>query len=169
MPTIYELCQRIEATWIATQVREDLWLFPVLVSIHILGLTLSVGMLLWFDLRLLGVGLRNCSVSGLYRRLMPFMLPAFFVMVVSGSLLFAGFATLAYDNLFFRIKLCGLIVAGINAVLFHLLTERRLAQWDDARVLPLAARAAGLVSIISWTVVILAGRMISYTMYGVAS
>jgi len=54
-------------------------------------------------------------------------------------------------------------------VLFHLLTERRLAQWDESPVLPLAARAAGLVSIISWTVVILAGRMISYTMYGGAS
>jgi hypothetical protein len=100
---------------------------------------------------------------------MPVMLPAFFVMAASGSMLFAGFATLAYDNLFFRIKVVGLLVAGINAILFHLLTERRLAQWDEAPVLPLAARAAGLVSIIAWTVVILAGRMISYTMYGVAS
>ena len=167
--SLFELCEWIEATWIATQVREDIWLFPILVSIHILGLTLSVGTLVWFDLRLLGVGIRNCSVSGLYRRLMPFMLPAFFVMVVSGSMLFTGFATLAYDNLFFRIKAAGLVVAGLNALIFHLVTEKRILQWDEARVLPFPARVAGFVSILAWTAVILAGRMISYTMYGLAS
>ena len=167
--TLFELCERIEATWIGTQVREDIWLFPILVSIHILGLTLSVGTLVWFDLRLLGVGIRNCSVAGLYRRLMPFMLPAFFVMVVSGSMLFSGFATLAYGNIFFQIKAAGLVVAGLNALIFHLVTEKRIAQWDEARVLPVSARIAGFVSILAWAVVILAGRMISYTMYGVAS
>ena len=167
--SLFELCEWIEATWIATQVREDIWLFPILVSVHILGLTLSVGTLVWFDLRLLGVGIRNCSVSGLYRRLMPFMLPAFFVMVVSGSMLFTGFATLAYDNLFFRIKAAGLVVAGLNALIFHLVTEKRILQWDEARVLPFPARVAGFVSILAWTAVILAGRMISYTMYGLAS
>lgn len=163
--SLFELCQRIEETGIAVLVREDIWLFPILVSIHILGLTMSVGTLLWFDLRLLGTGIGNSSVSGLYRRLMPWMLPSFLVMVVSGSLLFAGFATLAYGNLFFRIKLAGLIVGGLNAMIYHLVTERRMAAWDQARVLPFPARVAGFVSIIAWTVVILAGRMISYTMY----
>ena len=163
--SLFELCQRIEATGIGTYVREDLWAFPVLVAIHMLGLTLSVGTLLWFDLRLMGFGVRNCSVSRLYRRLMPLMLPSFFIMAISGSLIFVGFATLAYDNIYFRIKLVGLIVAGLNAMVFHVFTEKRLAHWDDARVLPFAARIAGLVSILAWLAVILAGRMISYTMY----
>jgi len=163
--SLFELCQWIEATGIGVYVREDLWAFPVLVAIHMLGLTLSVGTLLWFDLRLMGFGVHNCSVSRLYRRLMPLMLPSFLIMAVSGSLIFVGFATLAYDNIYFRIKLIGLIVAALNAMLFHVFTEKGLGPWDDARVLPFPARVAGFVSILAWLTVILSGRMISYTMY----
>ncbi|MBF8305063.1 MAG: putative rane protein [Acidobacteria bacterium] len=166
--SVMEILQWLEETRIGVLVQEDPWLFPILVSIHILGLTLSVGTLVWFDLRLLGFGIRNCSVSRLYRRLMPWMLGSFFVMVVSGSMLFIGFATKAYPNIYFRIKVAGLVVAGVNALIYHLKTERHIAEWDEARVLPLRARMAGLVSILSWTTVILAGRMISYTMYDVA-
>jgi hypothetical protein len=164
--SLFELCQWIEATRIGVYVREDLWAFPVLIAVHMLGLTLSVGTLLWFDLRLMGFGVRNCSVSRLYRRLMPLMLPSFLVMTISGVMIFVGFATLAYENTYFRIKLIALIVAGLNAMIFHLVTEKRIAQWDEQRVLPFSARVAGFVSILAWLTVILAGRMISYTMYG---
>ncbi|MGH9786262.1 MAG: hypothetical protein ACRD88_19005, partial [Terriglobia bacterium] len=102
------------------------------------------------------------------RRLMPWMLGSFLVMVVSGSMLCIGFATKAYPNFYFRIKVAGLVVAGVNALVYHLATEPSIAQWDETRVLPLRARMAGLVSMLSWTVVILCGRMISYTMYDVA-
>jgi len=166
--SVMEVLQWLEETRIGVLVKEDPWLFPILVSIHILGLTLSVGTLVWFDLRLLGFGIRNCSVSRLYRRLMPWMLGSFFVMVVSGSMLFIGFATLAYPNIYFRIKVAGLVVAAVNALIYHVATEPHIAEWDGTRVLPLRARVAGLVSILSWTLVILAGRMISYTMYDVA-
>ena len=163
--SLFELCQWLEATSIGVHVREDIWTFPVLIAVHMLGLTLSVGTLLWFDLRLMGFGLSNCSVSRLYRRLMPLMLPSFLIMAVSGSMIFMGFATLAYENVYFKIKLAALVVAGLNAMLFHVFTEKRLGPWDDARVLPFPARVAGFVSILAWLTVILSGRMISYTMY----
>ncbi len=60
-------------------------------------------------------------------------------------------------------------MAAINMLIFHLVTKRRIAPWDETRVLPLPARMAGLVSIIAWTVVILTGRMMAYTMYGIDS
>ena len=163
--SLFELCQWLEAASIGVHVREDIWTFPVLIAVHMLGLTLSVGTLLWFDLRLMGFGVSNCSVSRLYRRLMPLMLPSFLIMAVSGSMIFAGFATLAYENVYFKIKLAALVVAGLNAMLFHVFTEKRLGPWDDARVLPFPARVAGFVSILAWLTVILSGRMISYTMY----
>ena len=164
--TILEILNRLEETGIGVLVRESLWVFPVLVSIHILGLTLSVGTLVWFDLRLLGIGIRHCSVSRLYGRLKPWMLASFLVMVASGSMLFIGFATKAYPNIFFRIKVAGLVVAAVNALIYHLTTERSIGEWDEARVLPLRARLAGLISILIWTVIILVGRMTAYTMYG---
>ena len=87
------------------------------------------------------------------------------MLFVSGGLLLSGFATAAYGNVYFRTKVLALLLAGVNALAYHTVTERRIAEWDGAARLPAAARAAGLFSIAAWTIVILAGRMMSYTLY----
>jgi hypothetical protein len=76
-----------------------------------------------------------------------------------------GFATAAYANPYFRVKLAVIALAGVNAALFHFFTQRQLAGWDAWAYPPTAARVAGAVSIASWIVVVLAGRMMSYTMF----
>lgn len=163
--TIFEICEWLESTAIAVLVRESSYGFPILVGVHILGLTLSAGTLLWVDLRLLGVSLTQTRVSDVYRGLAPWILGGFLVMFLSGATLFAGFATSAYANLYFRIKVVALGLAGLNALAFHVLTQRRSATWDAAPQPPVTVRLAGLTSIVLWALVILAGRMISYTMF----
>jgi hypothetical protein len=83
----------------------------------------------------------------------------------SGAVLFAAYATAAYGSLYFRIKVAAIVLAGLNALFFHLVTERRIADWNDGVRPPLPARLAGLVSIVLWAAVILAGRMMSYTIF----
>lgn len=146
-------------------VPESLWGFPILVTIHLLGISLSVGTLVWFDLRLLGVSMTRCRVSEVYRRLAPWTLGGFLIMFTTGGILFSGFATRAYGNTYFRLKMAAIILAGVNALVFHFVTERGSARWDDAEMPPLAARMAGLMSIILWAGVIFSGRMMSYTMF----
>jgi hypothetical protein len=163
--TLLTICEWLESTSLSILVRESLYGFPIVVAIHLLGLTLSVGTLVWFDLRLLGVGMRGIRVSELYRRLAPWLLSGFAVMFISGTILFAAFATSAYGNLYFRIKAAALVLASVNALIYHFATEHTLARWDDAARPPLRARIAGLTSIVVWAVVILAGRMMSYTMF----
>ena len=155
----------LEATSLGVMVRESQWGFPILVAIHLMSLTLSVGTLVWFDLRLLGVSMTRVRASSMYRRLMPWMFAGFGLMFVSGFTLLAGFATGAYANVYFRVKVSALALAALNALLYHRFTERRIAQWDDAAAPPVGARAAGLISICVWVVVIIAGRMMSYTMF----
>ena len=58
-----------------------------------------------------------------------------------------------------------LVLAGVNAGVYHLVTERQIARWDHLRRPPVAAQRAGLISILMWTAVIIAGRMMSYTMF----
>lgn len=164
-----ELLGWLEQTRIAIQIREHVWGLPILVATHMIGLTGSVGTLIWFDLRLLGLGLPRCSVSRLYRLLMPWMLPSFGVMMISGGLMFVAYATLAYENIFFRVKMAALLVAGVNALIYHLATKRGIGAWDTARLPPVAAQMAGLVSLTAWIVIILTGRMMAYTMYGIDS
>jgi hypothetical protein len=44
-------------------------------------------------------------------------------------------------------------------------TERQIARWDHLPRPPAAAQRAGLISILLWAAVIIAGRMMSYTMF----
>jgi len=155
----------LESTGAGVLVRESLWGFQIAVALHLVSLMFSVGILMWFDLRLLGVAMRRCPVSVVYRRLLPWFAGGFVLMFGSGLLLLAGFATAAYGNTFFRLKLVVIGLAGLNALAYHALTARGAPSWDgDARP-PLRVRAAGLVSISLWATTILAGRMMSYTMF----
>lgn len=162
---LLHLCAQIEATSLGVLVRESLWGFPILVAIHIVGLVFSVGIVVWLDLRLLGLSMTGVPVSRVYRRLMPLAFVGFAVMLVSGATIFTGFATSAYKNPYFRVKVIALALAGINALVYHTNIERRIALWDRVPTPPVAARMAGIISIIAWTSVILAGRMMSYTLY----
>ena len=163
--SLMPLAEWLEATAVSRWVQESIWGFVIVVAVHLLGLTISVGTLIWFDLRLLGVSMLRIPVSQLYRRLMPWILSGFAVMFVSGGVLLAAYAGAAFENTYFRIKAVALLVAGANAFFYHRVTERRIHRWDEARRPALPARAAGLISIVIWTVVILAGRMMSYTMF----
>jgi hypothetical protein len=163
--TLLDLCHWLERTAPAAIVRQSAYGFQIVAGAHILGLMFSVGMLLWFDLRLLGVGIRRCAVSEVYRRLAPLTLGGFTLMIVTGGWLFVGFASKAVVNTAFRIKLAALVLAALNALFFHLVTERGRAGWDHAARPPGPARAAGLISIVLWAVVILCGRVMSYTMF----
>lgn len=165
MTTLLSICASLEQTSIGVYVRESLWGFPILVSAHIIGLAFSVGILIWFDLRLLGLGLRGARVSIVYRRLIGWAGFGFTSMFVTGGILFTGFATKAVGNVYFLTKMSALVLAGINAVVYHLVTERRIAEWDEQQRLPAAARVAGGISLALWVIVIFCGRMMSYTMF----
>ena len=163
--TIFEICEWLEATALGAIARESLYGFQILVGVHILGLILSVGLLLWVDLRMVGVSLTAVRLSEVYRSISPWFLAGFCVMFLSGVAIFAGFATSAYDNRAFRIKLVALALAGINALIFHAIAKEMSGVPDASRRPPTRVRIAGLVSVILWATVILSGRMMSYTMF----
>jgi len=54
------------------------------------------------------------------------------VQVLTGLLLFASEATKCYGNPAFRIKMLLLLLAGANALVFHLGSFRRVSAWDSA-------------------------------------
>ena len=68
--------------------RESLWLFPVIETVHLLGMAALIGTITVFDLRLLGWLMRRQRVSELARRLLPWTWLAFLVQVVTGITLF---------------------------------------------------------------------------------
>jgi len=163
--TLTMILETLEGTALAAVVQESLYGFAVVVGIHILGLTLSVGTLLWVDLRLLGLSLVSQPVSRVYRNLAPWFIAGFAMMFVSGSVLFTAYATAAYGNVFFRLKMVALLLAGLNALALHFMNGRQQSTWDTAPRPPLSVRMAGLFSTLLWMTVIVAGRLMSYTMF----
>jgi hypothetical protein len=159
-----EWTEWLEGTGIAAIARESLYGFQILVAFHIVGLIFSVGSLLWVDLRMLGWSLAGQSLSAVYRSLSRYFLVGFTAMVISGAALFAGFATSAYGNAWFRVKMLAMALAGVNAIVFHILV-RRMPEPAELAAPSLQIRVAGTLSILCWGVVILCGRMMSYTLF----
>lgn len=163
--TLLEVCEWLETTAIAIAIQESLYGFAIVVAVHILGVAASVGMLLWVDLRLVGVALMHRPLNEVYRSLAPWFAAGFGVMLLSGGALFAAFATAAYGNPFFRIKLLLLLLAGVNALVFHRFAAPSPERLGDTGRPLAAARVAGFLSLSIWAGVIVMGRLMSYTMF----
>jgi hypothetical protein len=154
--------QWLEATPGSVALRESIMVYPLVESAHVLSLCLFLGLIALMDLRLLGVGLRGVPVSEVAGRLLPFAFAGFALMVVSGGLLFYSGPLRAYGNIFFRVKMAMIALAGLNAYLFHITIYRRVAVWDADPVPPFRAKLAGVLSLLLWCGVVISGRMQAY-------
>src|SRR5436190_3538693 len=97
--SLFEMCQVIEQTRISSIVRESA--FPYVDGAHVLGLSLSVGTIMWFDLRLLGAAMQTRPVWDVFEDVKLWMFAGFAVMLSTGALLFAAHATKAYSSGYF--------------------------------------------------------------------
>ena len=145
-----------------TQIRESVWLFPTIETVHVFALVLVVGSIMAVDLRLLGLANRERPFSELAREMLPWTWVAFAVAAVAGFLMFSSKALIYYGNIPFRIKMCCLLLAGINMALFHWLGTRHLETWDRKQP-PMPAKFAGGASLLLWTTIVAAGRWIGFT------
>ena len=165
MSTLLSFCQWLAETPFSTGIRESTYIYPIIESVHVLSLCIFVGLLLLWDLQLLGVILRRVAVSEVWARLIPWITIGAALMVASGLLLFASDPVRFFGNIFFRVKAFGLFLALLNAMAFHLGIERKLVDWDTAIVTPRAAKFAGAISIGLWAVIVVTGRFVAYNWF----
>lgn len=151
----------LESSAVAGAMRQWLWLYPTVEIAHILGFVLVVGAAVMFDLRLLGFS-RHLAVSQMARHLLPWSWAGLVLIFPSGFLMFTAHATEMAANPAFRVKLALLAAAGLNAVVFERWTFRSVTAWDRYTTAPVAARSAGVVSLVVWTGVISCGRLLAY-------
>jgi len=162
---VLKFCEWLASTPGSIALHESVWGYPIVESVHVLGLCLFLGLMVMIDLRLLGATMRKSPVSEVAARLMPWTVAGFAVMVVSGALLFYGIPVRTYQNIFFRIKVALLILSGVNAWVFHSTVYRKVAVWDLDPIPPKAARIAGALSLLFWAGIVVAGRMIAYNWF----
>jgi hypothetical protein len=160
-----EVCRWLESTSGSIALHESIWVYPIVESVHVLTLCLFLGMTVMIDLRLLGASLTATPVSRVYRRLAPWMFAGFAVMVLSGALLFYAAPVKTYLNIFFRVKMTFLLIAGVNVAFFHFSTSRTMPRWDWDMRPPVRARLAGALSLALWAAIAICGRMIAYNWF----
>jgi hypothetical protein len=141
--------------------RQSLLLYPVVEIVHLLSIATLVGSILALDLRLMGVR-RMLPARLLARHLLTMSLVGFCGAVLSGSMLFATEAASLYFNPAFRLKMFLILLAGINAAVFHLGPWRGVAAWEQGVRPPAAARIGGAASMALWIGVLCCGRLIAY-------
>jgi hypothetical protein len=161
--SLLQWCLWLQNTPLGASIRESAYAYPFIEGTHVLGLSLSVGTIMWFDLRLLGLSMRRDPVSHVFAQVRPWMLAGFAIMFTTGALLFSARAADAYNSTYFRIKAGLLVLGALNVLVFHTTVDRQRAQWDTGRP-PFRARMAGLVSLILWFGIIAAGRIMAYNL-----
>ena len=156
--SLLEFCQWLQFSPPLVAMRSSPWLFPVIATLHLMGLSVLGGAVLLVDLRLLGLGLRRQPVAQLARDAERWLFRSLLVMVATGIPLFMCFATKYYYLTFFWVKMASLVLV----VAFTVSVRRKVVMADDAGMSPAWGRTVALVSLSLWTTVALGGRYIGF-------
>ncbi len=155
--SLLSFCEWVQYSPLLTAMRSSPWLFPIIASIHLMGLALIGGAVLVVDLRLLGLGLRRQPVAQVARDAGRWLLVGLVVLLPTGILQFMCFAATKYYYLTaFWVKMAALSLA----LVFTFAVRRKVAMADDMRESPVWNKLVAVVSLSLWSSVAIAGRLI---------
>ena len=134
--------------------------WPIMESIHFLGLSMLVGCIGVFDLRLLGFG-KRIPIASLHR-LIPWGLAGFAINITSGSMFLLTEPDQYIYNPSFHFKVLFITIAGLNALTFYATSWKRVnAPGASPEATPIA-KVVAIVSLSMWIGVIVAGRLLTF-------
>jgi hypothetical protein len=129
-------------------------------SLHFIGLTVLIGTIGVFDLRMLGLA-RGVPMGALHD-LVRWGVAGYALNAVTGSLFVVSAPDQYLFNPAFQIKLALMGVTGANVLFFYRFVFGVVRTADPGADPPLAARVAAAVSLACWVGVITFGRLITY-------
>ena len=131
------------------------WIFPAIQSVHFIGFAVSIGSIAIVDLRLLGFGMRRQSPAELAGDLNRWTLLGIAMMLITGFLMFSTDAVTYHNNPSFQVKMTVLMVALVFQFTVHRWAVRPGAG-------PVGTKLTAGASLLLWTTVLAAGRMIAF-------
>ncbi|HIE50085.1 MAG TPA: hypothetical protein EYF97_02745 [Gammaproteobacteria bacterium] len=156
--------------WLATTkwsiaLHESLYLYPWIESSHVLFICFFFGTLIFVDLRLTGKVFGDLSIAEMNKKILPLTIIGFCLMSLTGLLLFYAIPIRNYQNIFFRIKIFLILVAGLNALFFHKRMSKEAKNWDKDSLIPTTMKVSAVASLFIWSLVIISGRLIAYNWF----
>jgi len=150
----------LETTPIAQLVALSLWAYPALLSLHIIGLAIVVGIFSMRDLRLLGIdhGVELTAFISLGKLAWI----GFTINALSGILLFTSQATIFITSIPFLSKISFITVGMVLAVIIQARLSNLLVDDRYINSIDRTTRFLAAISMSLWIGAIIAGRLIAY-------
>jgi hypothetical protein len=153
----------VQAGWISVEsikryIRKESWVWPACESVHFIGLSLSFGVVLLLNLRMLGM--MKAIPFAVLHRLLPWGILGYGINLATGMVFFIAASHQYTGNIAFQWKTALIMLAGVNLLYFTLFDDPwEVGGGEDAslRTKVMAASAIGL-----WVGVLYFGRMLPY-------
>ena len=162
--TVYEVQHWLLATFRSVKIVEPImtskWGWPICESLHFFGLSLLVGTVGMFDMRLLGIA-KRIPISALHR-LIPWGIGGYAVNIITGSMFLVTAPDQYLYNSAFHFKMLFMAVAGLNVLTFYSAVFRKVNVLGAGADAPLAAKWIGGASLFLWTGIIIFGRLLTF-------
>ena len=158
MQALYPLFKWFDSSWVGEVIRGSKYAFPVIEAIHLLGLTVLLGIMVMISMRLFGLILTHLPTRELAKALAPYTTVSILVMLVTGFLLFASEALKCFDSPSFRFKMVSLFLA----LIFQLTVYRKATTSERVDKSPGYARITAILALVLWFAVGLGGRAIGF-------
>lgn len=136
------------------------WTWPILETLHFIGLCMLLGGLLVIDLRLLGY--QRLVPTAASHDLLPIVYAGLVINTTTGILFFIGDPHRYAVNIGFQLKMLLYVLAGINALWYQLKLAPRVDALPAGSEIPVDARIVGALSLAMWFGVLIFGRLIPF-------
>lgn len=157
---IADIVRWLAATSLGDFMNTSSWAWIVAECLHFTGLTLVVGTVWLFDLRVLGVG-KGWTPHDLHR-LVPFGIAGFCISLMTGIAFVCGAPDQYFYNVSFHLKAVFLAIAGANLAYFYARPYRSVRELGPFDTASLEARICAGISIVAMTGVMLFGRLLTF-------
>jgi hypothetical protein len=155
-----DLIAWLTGTPVNTLVMDYRWTWPISESLHFCGLVLMVGTVGAFDLRMLGFA-KGIAPATLHRSI-RFGVAGFAISAITGTLFIFGQPDQYFYNDAFKVKSLGLLLLGVNVLLFYTLEARQVLAVGPAGETSRVAKAFAAVSLSLLVLIMLSGRMLTF-------
>jgi len=161
--TIAQISQAIQDIGFLTYIRESGYTYPVIMATHLACIAVFGGLILLTDLRLLGLTLKDYTITDVVKGLRPWKWLGFCIIVTMGLLLGLSESNKYYGNPYFQMKMVFLALVGVHALIFRPLVYKNTEALDRAAPqIPTVAKTAAICSLVLWIAIPCCGRWIAY-------
>jgi uncharacterized membrane protein len=134
------------------------FMWPTCETLHFVGLSLLMGVVLLVDLRMMGL-MKSISFPVLHR-LLPWGILGFGINVLTGMAFFIGQPSQYFNSKPFQWKIALVLIAGANALYFTMFDEVWVLAPGDAA--PMKAKVAAGSAVVLWVAIMWCGNMLPF-------